>query len=144
MSGASWAVQKGLYGYLNTNLASLSPAKAVYDAVPEGIYNDPQQSTRWPFVVLGESTEVPSDSHTSRADNDTIVIHVWSRYNGDKEVKQIGDALVTLLHHKTTEWSPGTGWSLVYSKFELREHLRDPDGMTRHGVLRFRVEAQEA
>lgn len=136
----SWNIQTALYARLVAALAALTPAKAVYDKVPEGIHNDPKESTRWPFIEIGESIGIPDDTHSSYGQREVITLHVWSRYGGAKQVKQIGDALVESLHH--TFWSV-TGAEMVYSRVESRRHLDDPDGVTQHGVFEVAVSISE-
>lgn len=137
---ASWDVQAGLYAFLQTSLASLSPAKKVYDKAPEGIHNDPKESTRWPFIEIGESFVSPDDSHTKNGQQEVVSLHIWSRYGGDKEVKQIGDALVSALHHAFWEV---VGWAMVYSRVEARRYFDDPDGVAQHGVVEVRIAVSE-
>ena len=66
----------------------------------------------------------------------TINIHVWSQYKGSKETKQIMDKIHDLLHNSNLNV---TGHNLINLRFEFSDIMRDPDGITRHGVMRFRA-----
>ena len=46
------------------------------------------------------------------------------------------DRIHDLLHDSSLSVS---GFNLINSRFEFSDILRDPDGVTRHGVMRFRV-----
>ena len=46
------------------------------------------------------------------------------------------DRIHTLLHDSSLSVS---GFNLVNTRFEFMDILRDPDGITMHGVMRFRA-----
>ena len=50
--------------------------------------------------------------------------------------KNIMDRIHDLLHDSNLSV---TGFNLVNLRFEFSDILRDPDGITRHGVMRFRA-----
>ena len=66
----------------------------------------------------------------------TINFDVWSKYKGSKETKQIMDRIHDLLHDYALSV---TGFNLINLRFEFGDILIDPDGVTRHGVMRFRA-----
>ena len=66
----------------------------------------------------------------------TVNLHIWSQYKGSKEAKNIMDRVHTLLHDTSLSV---TGFNLINLRFEFADILRDPDGITRHGVMRFRA-----
>ena len=61
---------------------------------------------------------------------------IWSRYRGSKEAKEIMDRIHTLLHDSSLTVS---GTNLINLRFEFSDLVRDPDGITRHGIMRFRA-----
>ena len=95
----------------------------------------PDQSS-YPFVALGEETVVEYDTKDLDGASHTINIHVWSQYKGAKQTKQIMDRIHTLLHDSSLSVS---GFNLIRMQFEFSDIMRDPDGVTRHGVMRFRA-----
>ena len=46
------------------------------------------------------------------------------------------DRIHTLLHNGSVSVS---GFNLIRLQFEFSDVMRDPDGVTRHGVMRFRA-----
>lgn len=129
MSFGLFALQTRIYSTLNgdSNLTSTLGA-SIHDDVPEG--------TSYPFVTLGE--EQSNEYGTIDADGaDTaLTIHVWSQYKGAKQTKDILDRIHTLLHDSNLSV---TGFNLVNLRFEFSDIMKDPDGVTRHGVIRFRA-----
>lgn len=131
MSGSpAWPLQSAVFARLNgdTTLVTTLGAK-VYDAVP--------QSAAFPYVVIGDDTESPRDTMGTTGRDTTITIHSWSRYVGKKQVKDIANRVDELLDR----WTPTVaGWNAVQMLNDFGpETFLDPDGITRHGVSRYRV-----
>jgi hypothetical protein len=133
MSTATQEAQSAIYRVLSTDpvLATQYGAE-VYDDVPD--------NATFPYVVLGEWTEtdVPSDFRTIGR-NSTVTIHIWSRASGMKEVQNIAGRVIQILERQplqltTHQWED--------TRYEFFNTLRDADGMSRHGVLRFRVRSR--
>ena len=129
MSTAQFQLQSTIYTTLNndSNLTETLGA-SIFDEVPEG------SST--PYVTIGEDTAVDYSTDTADGADITVNIDVWSEYKGSKECKQIMDRIHDLLHDSSLSI---TGFNLVNLRFEFSDILRDPDGVTRHGVMRFRA-----
>ena len=85
---------------------------------------------------MGEETAIDYSTNNLVGAETTINIHIWSRYKGSKETKQIMDKVHDLLHDKSLSV---TGVNLINLRFEYSDIMRDPDGVTRHGVMRFRA-----
>ena len=131
---SQWPLQQALFAALSAD-ATLqgmlgSPAR-VFDHVP--------QDSAFPYVVIGEATSGPFDGKTENGMEQTLTIHAWSRYRGLKEVKQIMAAVTASLDDQALAIS---GHTLVLLRFEFAATFLDPDGMTRHGVQRFRALTQ--
>lgn len=99
----------------------------VYDHVPE--------DAAFPYVVIGEDTHVPFDTDDSLGAESTVTIHVWSRYRGKKEAKDMQGTIYDAL---TRQELTIDGYDLITIEFEYSDVLLDPDGITIHGVSRFR------
>ena len=129
MSTAQFQLQSTIYTTLNndSNLTETLGA-SIFDEVPEG------SST--PYVTIGEDTAVDYSTDTADGADITVNIDVWSEYKGSKECKQIMDRIHDLLHDSSLSI---TGFNLVNLRFEFSDILRDPDGVTRHGFMRFRA-----
>ena len=99
------------------------------------------QVTEFPYVVIGDDTSPPWDTDDSLGSETTCTIHVWSRHRGRKEVKEIMRTIYEALHRAEISI---IGGQLVECTAELEESFMDPDGLTRHGVIRFRLVVDSA
>jgi len=128
MSVGQFALQSSIYTALNVSAITTTLACGVYDEVVEG--------NSYPFITLGEETAIDYSTNNLVGAETTINIHVWSRYKGSKQTKQIMDKIHDLLHDVSLTVS---GVNLINLRFEYSDIMRDPDGITRHGVMRFRA-----
>jgi len=140
---AEYEIQKSVYLALraSTNLSALlakdvndKTKSAIYDNVPEAV--DAGNDSVFPYVTIGDDTALEWDTDTSVGKEATLTIHSWSRYRGRKEVKQIQGAIYDVLHLSNLII---TGYYSILMRSEYSETLVDPDGLTRHGVQRFRL-----
>jgi hypothetical protein len=124
---AEFEVQKAIFGVLNTGLNV-----PIYDNVPDNAVA--------PYVVIGDDTFVEFDSDDVSGFEATITIHSWSIYRGRKQVKELMGNIYNLLHR--AEFTV-TGYNLVGCDCEFSETFLESDGVTRHGVQRFRILIRE-
>ena len=131
MSIGQWELQQAIFSELNgdSNLTSTLGA-SIYDDVPD------HEAVTLPYVTVGEDTMLDYSTKDLTGSEITTNLHIWSSYRGSKEVKQIMDRVHTLLHDSNLTV---TGRNLVNLRAEFSDVLRDPDGITRHGVMRFRA-----
>lgn len=120
----------GLYAALASNpaLTALIGIDRVYDAVPAG--------APAPYVSIGDATAVDVSGVLVDAQEHTITVHCWSETPSTLEVKQIVAAVRAALHEQTIALPAGQCRNI---RCEYHETLRDPDGVTHHGVMRFRA-----
>ncbi|NTX58940.1 DUF3168 domain-containing protein, partial [Myxococcus sp. CA039A] len=90
----------------------------------------------FPYVTIGDVTSVPNRTFDHFGEECTITLHIWSRYNGFKEAAEILDDLNRIL--ADTVFSV-PGWEMQGCYYDFSETLRDPDGLTRHIPVRYRV-----
>jgi hypothetical protein len=128
MSVGQFALQSSIYTALNVSAITTTLACGVYDEVVEG--------NSYPFITLGEETAIDYSTNNLVGAETTINIHIWSRYKGSKQTKEIMDKVHDLLHDVSLTVS---GVNLINLRFEYSDIMRDPDGITRHGVMRFRA-----
>ena len=128
MSVGQFALQSSIYTALNVSAITTTLACGVYDEVVEG--------NSYPFITLGEETAIDYSTNNLVGAETTINIHIWSRYKGSKQTKQIMDKVHDLFHDVSLSVS---GVNLINLRFEYSDIMRDPDGITRHGVMRFRA-----
>jgi hypothetical protein len=129
MSLGQFALQTSIYSTLsNDNNLTSTLGASIYDDVPQG--------SNFPYVVLGEDSANESGTKDVNGTSSTLTIHIWSEYKGSKETKQIMDRVHDLLHDSNLSVS---GFNLINLRYEFSDIMRDPDGITRHGVMRFRA-----
>lgn len=126
------ALQVAIYDALTAALG----AGVVFDAVPEdkpGLY-----------VVIGDDTTVPWDTDEATGFANTCTIHTYSTNTGDaatvprgyKPVKNTMEQIYNALHLVKL---PVQGYNALRCVQEYSSALRPSDGISRHGVQRFRI-----
>lgn len=131
----SWLVQKAVFAALSGEITG-----PVYDEVPE-------DATDALYTVIGETTEVPDDTHEEGGSDETILLHVWHR---DEEapssgpLKQEMAAIDELLHHQTLSLDGGGTVFLTRTFVEVLKDESEPAEVWRHGVMRYRARTLEA
>lgn len=120
-------LQVAIYNRLNGILSC-----PLYDAVP--------QSESFPYATLGEFTGLDWSTKIEPGQEVTITLHVWSRKAGMKETQTIMDEIIQAM---SEEKLIVTNFNVVLLLLDMSTTLRDPDGITRHGVVRFRAKIQE-
>ncbi len=117
---------------------------AIYDHVPQEVSDDDGSggivSPNFPYIRIGEFTAIPFDTHSSQGSDNTITIHSWSRYRGMSEIKRIQRQTYLALHRFELVVS---GVDTVDCQWDSVDVFLDDDGLTRHGVQRFRIMLDE-
>ncbi len=125
------AVQRAVYGLLGADAALMRLVSGVFDEVPDG--------QAYPYLTVGEATEA-ADNTLDRLGRDlTVTLHIWSRGKGFAEALTILDEVVRVLDGAELVLDEGVAWRCQY---EVAHTLRDPDGITRHVPVTFRVGTQ--
>ena len=101
-----------------------------------GVFDDVPESTAYPYVVIGEESISDNSSKTKDIFEHTLTIHIWSQYRGRRDIKVIMKQIHDLLHDSSLSV---TGASLVNLRQEFQTTLVEGDGITRHGIMRFRA-----
>ena len=127
MSVGQFPLQEAIYNTLNVSAITNDFSCAVVDEVT----ND--QS--YPFISIGDARDDYSTKDLDGGDFE-LTFDIWSQYKGSKECKQIMDKVHDLLHDSSISVS---GFNLINMRLEFTDILRDPDGVTRHGIMRFRA-----
>lgn len=141
---AAFDLQATIFAALKANGALSGEggrAVRVYDDVPDAVLAATAPDSEFPYVQIGETDALPDDASTSAGTGDdgeveTVTLHVWSRYQGQKEVKNIMQQIKSLLHNQALTVS-GRASALAYVR--SRRNFTDPDGRTRHGVVSVEV-----
>ena len=128
MAYHGFALQEALYSRLNDDSTLGALVTGVVDAVPD--------DTALPIAVIGPSTSTDDATKTLDARDYVFNVDVWSNYRGMKETKNIVKQVYSLLHDYALTVS---GASMVNLRCEFTTELLEDNGVTRHGVMRFRA-----
>ena len=123
MTMAGWELQKAIFARLETAIAT-----PVYDYVPQG--------AAFPFVVVGDATANEWGAGDLRGEQHGLSVHIWSRYQGRMEMKLLMGEIKAALDSVALALS---GHHLVDLRFVFADEFPDPDGISRHGLVRFRA-----
>lgn len=112
------------------------------DGVPgmPPVYDDVPENVPFPYVVIGDDVSAAFDDDCGSGADSMVTIHVWSTYPGRAEAKQILDLIYRTLHRSNLVIA-GNVTITIDADYQMT--LLDPDGVTRHGVIRFRVLTRE-
>ena len=121
-------IQQAIYNILTNDSTLMTKVTGVFDFVPD--------NQDYPYVTIGEATSIPYETYDRYGEEVSVVLHVWSRYRGMKQVNEIMDDCKRLLARKSFAV---TGWQNISCFHDFSEVIREPDGETRHGVIRFRI-----
>jgi len=122
--------------YLSKNIREKLEASPILMDSIQGVYDEPIEFTQLPIVTLGEVTTAKWNSKTSYGQEITYTIHVFSKHRGMKEVNQITNFVMQIL--TDPDYDLGDDFSMELVDLELEEYIREPDGYSRHGILRLR------
>ena len=116
--------------------APLSALITVYAASPAVFTHVPQDLESYPYVVLFETGLSADDNDCNLGFDGTLNIHSWSDQRDMSVIGGIQKAIYDVLHHAELSMA---GYTLVELHQEFSTILRDPDGITLHGVQRYRI-----
>ena len=88
-----------------------------------------------PYVKVGDQTMVDDGTKDKKGSDFTLIVHTFSRYRGSKEIKEIMSLVYDVLH----ESSLSVSGAMNNMRFEFSDIIKEPDGLTTHGVQRFRT-----
>lgn len=134
MVSAAWDLQKSVYATLAANvpLSNLLGTERLYDAAP--------QNATFPYVVIDQMQVRDWSTGSERGFEHTLLLHIWSRYEGRREIYEIGDALRAALDGTELSLENHRLVNLTHQYSDLK---RDEDGKTLHGIVRFRATTEQ-
>ena len=127
----SFELQKTVFTALNGRSITNEQGASI-----SGVFDDVPAGTAYPYIRIGEETVVDNATKTLDSNEHTITIHCWSQYAGMKEIKLLMQQVYTILHDSSLSVS---GANLINLRHEFETTLLEGDGITRHGVMRFRA-----
>jgi hypothetical protein len=125
VSDPSLALQKAMVGAMRNMVPPVSGGR-IYDQVPA--------QPVFPYVTVGDVQVLPDKADCIDGSETFPQVDVWTRSTGYPETKQIATDVLAALDDQPLDVD---GFNLVVFEFTEVRYLRDPDGLTRHGVLTF-------
>jgi len=130
--------EDSLEEFLKAVVPALRADAAVAAVVGEKVYTHVPQGTAMPYLEVGDSTtQQPFDAKDFNGDDMTFQLDGWSETSSMLQISQLMGAARRLLNRNNL--LVVTGHQLVDIRWEFGQVLREPDGITRHGVARYRV-----
>lgn len=124
MADAIAAVQRAVVAKLSSTLSV-----SVYDFVP------PDAGDK--YVSMGSHTVVDASAKDVAGQEMTMEVHQWdSTHRGRMGVLNLQSAIYGALNNASLTLE---GFGLTYIWYEFSTSFLDEDGLTMHGVMRFRV-----
>jgi Protein of unknown function (DUF3168) len=114
---------------------------AIYDALvpalaPVLVVDQAGPNQSFPYATIGEFICSETDTLGEQAVDMDVTVHLWSRQPGMQECQQLMTIAKDTLDRAVL---PASGFQWVTTIWQYAQTLREPDGQTRHGILRFRV-----
>lgn len=133
MSEASLSAQRLAVAAMRARaaLTALVPAANIFDRN--------ERPEVFPCVIIGEGQTVDDSATCLVAAEVYLNLHVWTVENGFVACKSISGEIQRALRDLS---GPQDGWQCDFN-FEDARYLRDPDGEHSHGVVTYRVLAED-
>lgn len=132
---AAWQVQQAVYSALSANapLNALLGGARIYDDVPH--------AAAYPYVTMGQTSSSDYGTGSNDGEEHILTLHIWSSFGGRSEAQLIMGAIRDVLH---TAHLALSGHALVNLRQQFSDVRREADGITIHGLVRYRAVTQPA
>ena len=117
-------------------VARLKADAAVTTLVAGRIYDSVPANATFPYITLGPVDVIADDADCLTGLEVAQQIDCWSRAVGFPEVKKIVDAVRAALHDQESAM-PLASNGMAFFEHRNTRIVRDPDGLTSHGILGF-------
>ena len=125
--------------------ADFEVQKTIYNVLTAGLTVDVYsmgnvtQDIEAVFVVIGSATLIPHDADGQTGFEVTIVIDTWDNVETSKGFGQIKPVMGEIYDLINRADLTVTGYKVLDSMFDFQQSFIDRDGITAHGVQRFRI-----
>lgn len=132
-------LQRYLYAQLRAipEIATLAGGR-VYDRVPS---KNGQVTAQFPYVSFGPVNVIDDFADCVDGETHTIQLDVWSRAVGQGECKNIVDGIRKALNRSQPELAEN---AVVGVNIPISQIVRDPDGLTTHGIIQVEIMVEVA
>ena len=100
------------------------------------VFDDVPREAPFPYITIGEIETRDWSTQTSRGNEHTVTVHVWSRYRGRKQVQELIAEVDRILDGTDP---PLADHRLVNLSTVFWTALREPDGEVYRGTVRLRA-----
>lgn len=121
-----YALQVAVYNVLAANTVLMNSVSGVFDHVPP--------KTAYPYMTIGDTRATDISTMDIALTQMELVLHVYSRERGRKEISDIMRQLHDLLHDSNPVMEDHVAVSLRYTGSDITQ---EGDGLTYHGRMRF-------
>ena len=128
-------ITKALINILR-NDAPLTALLSTYAGASGVFYHVPQNFNAYPYVVVYDIDLSNDDNDATLAFDGVINIHTWT---DDRNISTVGNIMQAVYNALNRIDFAMNGYSLIDLTQENETVLRDPDGITLHGVQRLRI-----
>ena len=118
--------------YATAVYGALSAVPALAGKIFEFVPND----APFPKIYIEDGGTQDWSTKTDDGIDAEIALHVGSRYNGTKEIREFFNVIHDALHNAELSTSDVDS---VLCQFVRSDMVLDTDGKTRHGIIRFRL-----
>lgn len=128
-------IQTFLVARLKSDTSVMALVNGIYDVPP----TDPWGAKK-AYISFGPTDVIPDDADCVVGETHTVQIDIWSRSVGMPECKKICAAVKRCLHDADAAFAEN---ALVEIECTLYRTMRDPDGLTNHGVMQFEFKIED-
>jgi len=116
--------------------ATLTALLTTYAASPAVFTHVPQDLESYPYVVLFDSGMTSENNDAYLGFEGVFNLHSWTDQRDMAVIGNIQKAIYDVLNHAELTM---TGYEVPDIQQEFSTILRDPDGITLHGVQRYKI-----
>jgi hypothetical protein len=117
-------------------VSALKSASAVSAIIGTRVFDRVSPEIKPPYITISDIVVLPELAEDTDAAGTTLAIHGWSENSGSAEIYKMGAAVTTALHEAPLIIAGKQVQSIL---LESSRYLRDPDGITSHGVFTFNI-----
>jgi hypothetical protein len=130
MSGAEWALQSAVRAVLVAD-----PGVQAWLGDPARVYDEAPHDPAFPYLTFGRAEHQPLDGDAAGPVEQTLHVHLWSRYFGRRESKEVAAAVRAALQGADIA-ADGYRHRITISHTDV---FRVGDGLTTQAIIRLRA-----
>lgn len=117
-----------------TALTSQLSGQGIYARKPQD--DQAESTTPFPYITFSLPSSLPWDTDDIAGAEVILRVHVWSRSQSRLEIARIMDSVYDCLHRFDLVIAAANTVDCLYVN---QETMDDPDGVTMHGIVDFRI-----